>query len=261
MNFRFHGAAAIASLLLCPSALAIGDAADAPMKGQRAARYVGMLPCADCAAIRMDLVLHAQAQAGTARYDERLVYVDAHGKDPVLTTTGSWSIVRTASQPAMTLYRLAPAHAGDQPMLLRVEGPRTLRIVDEEGHDQPSPHPQLLWRSQVPVHAPPVILAEADSARTTRLAVGDEIVVRLRSNPATGYRWSIVDDGQAVLGLAASPRYQPDRAQDGMMGAGGADTWRLLAFRPGAGRITFRYHREWEREGDSRTVSFAVEVR
>jgi len=49
---------------------------------------------------------------------------------------------------------------------------------------------------------------------------------------------------------------------EGMVGTGGAETWRLFAFRPGAQRVSFEYRRPWEREtAPARTISFATEVR
>src|SRR5260221_8713148 len=212
------------------------------------AQYAGILPCADCAALRVDLTLLADAAGSPTTYRQRLTYVDKGGADKVFASAGRWTIVRgTPAEPQATFYRLSGPRPGES-QLLRVEGARALRLVDDAGLDIPSPRAQVLWRSEKRFVGAPLAITESDANGAVVVNTGQELVVRLSSNPTTGYRWTLAADADAVLALAATPKYRRDRVAEGMVGSGGAETWRLFAFRPGAQRVSFEYRRPWERE-------------
>ncbi len=78
-----------------------------------------MLPCANCAALRMDVVLHLDNRGAPSTYEQRMVYVDARGKDQLMKTSGRWLLARAAAGNAdASLFKLLPPRPGDQPMLL-----------------------------------------------------------------------------------------------------------------------------------------------
>ena len=242
-------AAALVLSLACGGAHAV----EAP------ARYSGMLPCADCPALRMDLALRKDASGKPATYEQKMTYVDRRGKDVVMRSAGRWEIVRgSAAEPNATLYRLTEARSHTRE-LLRVEGEQALRLVDDDGRDIPSPRPQVLWRTDAA--AGPVTVGKSEANRTIALKPGQELVVRLAGNPTTGYRWAMADGGEPVVAITATPAYKPDAAAQGMVGVGGVETWRFLAFRPGPQRLTFEYRRPWEQNATpAETVSFAIDV-
>src|SRR5258705_455600 len=80
---------------------------------------------------------------------------------------------------------------------------------------------QVLWRSEKRFVGAPLAITESDANGAVVLNAGQELVVRLSSNPTTGYRWTLATDADAVLALAATPKYQRDRVAEGMVGTGG----------------------------------------
>ncbi len=74
---------------------------------------------------------------------------------------------------------------------------------------------------------------------------GDIIKATLYANPTTGYVWRISgygDDG--VFEKDGSPLYEPPA--NGLMGAGGTETWIFKVVKPGQGSVLLEYVREWE---------------
>lgn len=249
------GAAILGAWLLAPPVVAAAPAA-------HVAHYVGILPCADCPALRMDLVLRGGASPSSGRYEERLTYVDRGGRDQVEHGAGRWRIVKgSAVDPAATLYRLTDARYGSSE-LLRIEADRSLRIVDDQGRDIPSPIPQVLWRAEPRFAGKPRVVDKADARRTIALNPGQELVVRLAANPTTGYRWILGDAPVTSLAMSATPAYRQDAGAKRLMGAGGVETWRFLAIAPGRAKLTLEYRRPWERDAaPAETIVFDVQVR
>ena len=89
-------------------------------------------------------------------------------------------------------------------------------------------------------------LTEADNGRAVHVRQGDVVVVRLRENPTTGYRWT-VDEGESSLIKV----HQPEYAGPGTSKAGGSGevTWRIEATAPGTVEIRLKLSRSWK--GDS----------
>jgi predicted secreted protein len=249
------GAAVLGASLLAPPVEAAAPA-------ERVARYVGILPCADCPALRVDLVLRGGPSPSSGRYEERLTYVDRGGRDQVQHGAGRWRIVKgSAADPAATLYRLTDARYGSSE-LLRVEGDRSLRVVDDRGRDIPSPIPQVLWRAEPRFAGKPLVVDKAHAQRTLVLKPGQELVVRLASNPTTGYRWTLGDASVTALAMSATPAYRQDPAAEGVMGAGGVETWRFLAIAPGRAKLSLEYRRPWEHDAaPAEAIVFDVQVR
>lgn len=107
-----------------------------------------------------------------------------------------------------------------------------------------------------------ITLSESDSGRAIEAAPGQEIVIRLGSNPSTGYRWTLVDPGSSVLASRGAPVYTPSAAVPGVMGGGGTETWSFTAGGPGQQDLRFEYRQPWEREAPpARSVGYTIRVR
>jgi predicted secreted protein len=221
------------------------------------ARFAGILPCADCPAMLIELTLSKDGSNAPSTYRQRTTYVDRRGKDLAFVTQGRWSIVREREA---TFYRLVDPKSGER-QHLKVDGERALRIVDEDGRDFDSPIPQVLWRRSA--GAKRATIGKPDAGSTVRLSAGEEVVVRLPSNPSTGYRWSLASEpAQPIVAISATPAYKRDPGAGQRAGAPGTETWRLFAFRPGTQQVSFEYRRSWERDpAPADTFAFTVEVR
>lgn len=89
-----------------------------------------------------------------------------------------------------------------------------------------------------------------DDAHGTTQTVrhGEEIVVRLRGNPTTGYTWYIANVEEAVLRQVGDADFDPDSDADG---SGGIVTLRFEAVGRGATSLDLVYRREDEPDADA----------
>jgi len=84
-------------------------------------------------------------------------------------------------------------------------------------------------------------LSEADSGRRIQLHQGDRIVLRLDSNPTTGFNWEM----QPNADFAVSQRHLVNAGA--APGSGGGDVFELTAQSAGHnGSLGFLYRRPWE---------------
>ena len=84
-------------------------------------------------------------------------------------------------------------------------------------------------------------LTESDAGAEHAVDVGQELVVRLKENRTTGFRWHLALPGDAVV--LDEDRFDADPS--GRSGAGGVHTFRLHATRPGAHRVGAMLQRSW----------------
>lgn len=91
-----------------------------------------------------------------------------------------------------------------------------------------------------------------------QLHPGQDFNLRLPSNPTTGFRWMMREDGAPVLQLLGPEVYStPEEA--GVVGSAGVSTWRFRAVASGEGRLDLDYRRPWE-NGVAAAQSFACRV-
>lgn len=118
----------------------------------------------------------------------------------------------------------------------------------------PRPGPPLAL-AQAPV------VVEAAGRSAVVLRPGQELVVRLRSNPSTGFGWRLAR-GAAVLAPAGAAAFEADADAQGRVGAGGIETWRFRAVAAGRDTLRFEYRRPWEKDAaPASTATVDVEVR
>jgi inhibitor of cysteine peptidase len=77
------------------------------------------------------------------------------------------------------------------------------------------------------------------------LEKGQQMVLKLASNPTTGFDWEIVGLDSAVLQQVGEVEYKSDSM---LIGSGGVDTWTFEAIASGQTHLQLIYHRSWERD-------------
>ncbi len=233
------------------------------------ARYWGVLPCADCAGIRHELVLVQDPNTGEPQtYELVETYLGSMSTDGerAVTTKGTWSIAKGGANGAMTMVRL---DGGGKPEFARSFerlGETELRLLDRSQNRIESALPYSLTRvtaapvtpgalslgTPAPSAAPPAVFpappvassgASEPAAMVTDLAsgwpvalrVGQEMTARLGADRAAGGRWSLraATDGGIVLRLG-DPAYEKTEK-------GGVEVFRLKAVKPGQTRLAFDY--------------------
>ncbi len=78
------------------------------------------------------------------------------------------------------------------------------------------------------------------------LAVGQDLLVTLDSNPTTGYDWEVDAAPDAAVLTMGERVYVPTPVDPGISGSGGATTTRFTAVAAGTTSIVLRYKRSWE---------------
>jgi inhibitor of cysteine peptidase len=104
---------------------------------------------------------------------------------------------------------------------------------------------------------PNVTISEQDNGKSVQVNVGQTVVVRLPSNPTTGYQWS-AQGNPAPLALVKSD-YATDPQVAGRAGAGGMQTLQFAAKSSGKVELTLGYSRPWEKDVPS-AKTFKVTV-
>ena len=91
------------------------------------------------------------------------------------------------------------------------------------------------------------ILVNQDG-KPTHLAVGQTVVVKLASNPSTGYGWDVKQADNGVLQQVNHSFEQPPQTNPPMTGAGGTEVWAFKALKTGQQTLHFAYTRSWEKD-------------
>jgi len=75
-------------------------------------------------------------------------------------------------------------------------------------------------------------------------AIGDKIIVKLCSNPTTGFQWEYQ---MTVENVVKEEDYGFDEPEDeGVVGAAGKDVWTFKAVETGTTEVRMEYSRPWE---------------
>ena len=99
----------------------------------------------------------------------------------------------------------------------------------------------------------------SDSGRTISIGVNQEFLIALGSNPTTGYGWQESYD-ETMLELLEKKYELGDKAEEGVVGAGGVEYFRFKALKTGTAEIKLVYKRSWEEESIDQKV-FTVNVK
>ncbi len=91
-----------------------------------------------------------------------------------------------------------------------------------------------------------ISLDEEHSSRCPlELVQGQSVLITLRSNPTTGFRWQVQDAAPGVL-RSLGPEVYSNPEDSGLVGSAGQSSWRFAAANPGGGRLLLVYRQPWE---------------
>lgn len=88
------------------------------------------------------------------------------------------------------------------------------------------------------------VTVEQDGTQVN-LGRGDFLLVRLESNPSTGYRWEVRNNDAAVLRQLGESQFE---ASSSAIGAGGTETFSFEAIAEGTSVLVMIYHRSFEED-------------
>jgi len=94
-----------------------------------------------------------------------------------------------------------------------------------------------------------------------RLAVGQQLQVRLASNPSTGFTWQSTTRDRRIIEQQGQSVFIPKDASGERMGAGGTTEINYQALKTGITEIHLAYRRPWLPESEAaETMRIVVEV-
>ena len=133
-------------------------------------------------------------------------------------------------------------------------------VVFVAGH-APAEIPQ---QSATATHVKPassdVVLSESDNGRDLDLSTSGTLVVKLPSNPSTGYNWTVAGD-PAPLKLQKYS-FVHSKSKSGVVGSSGTAIFRLNATSAGMATLNLVYRRSWEYNvAPMKTFTIRVDVR
>lgn len=286
---RFAALLALGLASGCGSAEAPPDAqAFQPAAGAFAAqtpataRYAGTLPCADCAGIRVELALNADAASGEpTTYELKETYLGSMSPEAQkpYTQTGRWSIQKgTRTNPDATVYLLDGGGDAERVRSFERVGEQELVMLDRQQERARSGHSYSLMRvpdvtlsfgtpapgsGAAPSPGGPqpsqgAMVTDMASGWPVTLQVGQELTARLTANRSTGYGWTMRAGSDGGI-LAQQGTADYERPGDAPPGAGGIEVFRFKATKPGQTTLMFDY----KRSGDvspAKSVTYSVTV-
>jgi inhibitor of cysteine peptidase len=85
------------------------------------------------------------------------------------------------------------------------------------------------------------------SGTTVELAVGDTLIIELKSNPSTGFSWILVQNtDETVLQETGHDFILDETADPPMPGSGGTEVWNFKALAAGETNISLEYSQPWD---------------
>jgi predicted secreted protein len=221
-------------------------------------RYVGTLPCKDCDGIRTDLRLFTNSAGEPASFELNELYLGTPEGDRSYTTKGRWKILRgSPADPNATIYEFDSDPTGRMSFLV-LEKKYELRLLSQSRAELDIAVPHSLTRIGRDAVDPIVLTPEA-SGREIELRKDQLLVVRLSSNPSTGFRWALTDSTEKVVELQGDSDYVPDSI-GASLGSGGTEIWRFKAIREGEQSLSFVYRRADESAPGDKTIALKVKV-
>ena len=101
-------------------------------------------------------------------------------------------------------------------------------------------------------------LTDTDNGKQVTVNTGDTLTLTLTSNPTTGYSWQVMEIDNTVLIQSGNPEYKQSSGSEGLVGAGGTQTFRFQAVGTGMTVLKLGYARPWESVPPIQT--FAVQI-
>lgn len=103
-----------------------------------------------------------------------------------------------------------------------------------------------------------VDIGEGSSGKTIHVLTGETIRLRLRSNPSTGFSWTLNPPDKQILESNES-EFESDPHKEFEAGYGGNEAWTFQAVGTGEAEISLVYARPWEKDVPS-AKTFRVKV-
>lgn len=105
----------------------------------------------------------------------------------------------------------------------------------------------------------PFVINGETACQSINLRLNQQLTVRLKANPTTGYQW-VLKQQPSFLKIINADVYQQDSHPEGMVGVGGQTTWSFQAQAKGSDALILIYQRLWEKEQVAETFECVINV-
>ena len=187
------------------------------------------------------------------------MYLGTPEGDRSYTTKGRWKIFKgSPADPDAIIFEFESEPTGRMSFLV-LEKKYEIRLLDRSRGDLDIAIPHTLTRVDRDAVDPVVVTLEPPG-KELDLKKNQVLIVRLPSNPTTGFGWTMADSTEKVLQLQGEPDYVPDSTAPNNLGSGGTEIWRFRAIREGEQSLPFVYRRESESTPTDKTILLSVKV-
>ncbi len=104
-----------------------------------------------------------------------------------------------------------------------------------------------------------VDIGEESSGKTIHVLTGETIRLRLRSNPSTGFSWTLTPPDKLIL-ESNKCEFEADPHKEFEAGYGGKEVWTFKAVGAGETDLSLVYARSWEDKKPAKTFEMKVVV-
>lgn len=109
-----------------------------------------------------------------------------------------------------------------------------------------------------PTASAPVVARNSDDGHVVKVAPDQNLVIRLASNPSTGFSWKVAVIDPQYLQQQGERVYE--HADPQMIGAGGTDVFTFKAVKKGHTVLVLDYVRPWEKKPAETTFTLNVSI-
>lgn len=107
----------------------------------------------------------------------------------------------------------------------------------------------------------PLTVTAKESGQTVELRSDQKLVVRLESNPSTGYRWNVVADPNAGVLQLVSTAYERSESNGNVVGAPETEVWTYEPAGTGTTTVRLAYFRVFEPRNVGARFTLTVHVK
>jgi inhibitor of cysteine peptidase len=87
----------------------------------------------------------------------------------------------------------------------------------------------------------------ADDSGKIEINSGESFMIKLESNPTTGYLWNLAKPESDII-KKIDDVYKPAKTTGNVVGSGGTEEWTFKAIAKGETKLIFQYIRPWEKD-------------
>lgn len=102
-------------------------------------------------------------------------------------------------------------------------------------------------------------LTEKNNGDSINLKVEDTVIIRLESNPTTGYSWILNENTDTSIVSMVDSEYIQSAEDEELVGAGGHEVLTFKAVSKGKTSIVLNYERPWE-EAEEPLETFEINI-